>query len=904
MQEKLQILRTKLHPPPIRSDLVYRTDLIEKLNYNYQKNALTLVCAPAGYGKSSLISSWLTENNILSTWILLDENDNDLRIFLEYVVTAVKRICPGCLKKTSEILQAVELPPLSLILNMLLNELDVIEKEFVLVLDDYHNIRDEKIHKLIDELLRYPAENMLLCIATRRDPPLKIGSLRAHNRLNELRMNDLSFNLNEASILYKNMFEFEIGESILKKILIKTEGWVTGLILTAHSVSKLEQLKSKLKMIDGNFRLVAEYFVEEVLLEQPEHIQTYLLKTSLLNKFCAELTEKLFLSKTGKDEKRIGGEEFIEWIKKANLFVIPLDEEHKWFRYHHEFQNLLQMQLNKRRTEQQIKDILLSASKWFDKNGFIEEAIIHAMKAGDTSFATHIILDNWSGYSNKDQWYVIERWMTFLPEEDILNSASLLLIRTWIALAKYKISEIPLLLNQVKLTGSDLTDAESGSLSYFKALLCYSSGKGEEALKLAEKALMLIPQKYYRIRGYVTSWRMFSMIMIGQGNRAIQSLKEAFNNSNPQREPDLYALLLVQQNFMHLFNANLPEIMAVTKIFSNIKDPSDLTLGWIGYFQVTISWWGNDLEAAVREIDEIIKYRFHSNRQVVIDAYIAQALALQALNKPTEATKVMNQLIEFAEWTLTPQNLSIAHSAQARLALLQGDLPAAEKWLNSVENPGLNPVIFWWIEIPAITFCKVLIAKASSASLQKALELLDEYRVYVESINNKVRTIEIVLLQVQVNYKLECESKALDALKYGLELASKGEWIRPFLDVGSDIADLLLQLQKQDIEVEFIERILSAFKEEEDRKLTLTTKTQNVNLFSEKSKSEVESLTNREIEVLDLIAKGLRNREIAEKIFLAPTTIKKHIYNIYQKLDVHSRLEVVTKARELNFISK
>ena len=254
MRAPTNIQRTKLYPPKTVNDHVHRVRLLEKLNNNYQKNALTLVSAPAGYGKSYLVSCWLTESKLPYGWISLSEDDNDIGTFLEYLVAAVEKVFPEKLEKTSDLLQAAELPPVSVILNLLINELDEIEKEFVLVLDDYFLIKEKKIHDLIDGLLQYPPENMILCIITRRDPPLKIGSLRAYNRMNEIRMEDLSFKVQEIPVLYKNMIGLGISEETSERLLKRTEGWVTGLRLTAHSVKTIEQLETilkKMKLITG-----------------------------------------------------------------------------------------------------------------------------------------------------------------------------------------------------------------------------------------------------------------------------------------------------------------------------------------------------------------------------------------------------------------------------------------------------------------------------------------------------------------------------------------------------------------------------------------------------------------------------------------------------------------------------
>ena len=341
------ILRTKLYRPTISDDIVIRTHLINRLEKN-RKKPLTLVSAPAGYGKSILISSWLEEVKCLYAWVSLDEEHNDLRLFLGYFVAAVHQIFPEKLQTIEPYLKASELPPLSIISQDLINALDQIDDDFVMVLDDFYLIRNEQIFELINRLLWHPPHNMHLVISTRRDPSLSLTELHSYNRMNEIRMAELSFTRKEITLLFKKLQGTELSDTISERLLEKTEGWIVGLRLVLLGIGSQEYAEHIIGNLKGDMHLISEFLVEHVLRNQPVQFQDYLLKTSILNRFCSELVEALKDIEPGKDEHNINGQAFIEWLVKTNLFVISLDKQHKWFRYHHLFQRLLTNQLEGR----------------------------------------------------------------------------------------------------------------------------------------------------------------------------------------------------------------------------------------------------------------------------------------------------------------------------------------------------------------------------------------------------------------------------------------------------------------------------------------------------------------------------------------------------------------------------
>lgn len=350
----LPLLRTKLHRPPVAKDHVHRLDLLDRLNRQMHR-PLTLVSAPAGYGKTTLISCWLESLDIPSAWLSIDEADNDLHLFLSYFLSAVQTVFPEVGKEAQAILKAEKLPPLPFLAGRLINELDKIDQTFILTLDDYHVVQNKAIHELLKEILKHPPHAMHLVLASRIDPPLSITTLRAKGQMTEIRVRDLRFSRKETAEYLQRMLETTIEESIVSIFEEKSEGWVTGLRLAALSLRHKDDIERVVAGLPDANRFVMDYFVAEILSQQTTAMQEYLLITSILGRFCAPLCDAVCSLDTASDACEISGQEFIQLLIKANLFVVPMDDEHRWFRYHHLFQNLLQRRLKHRFKQEGIR---------------------------------------------------------------------------------------------------------------------------------------------------------------------------------------------------------------------------------------------------------------------------------------------------------------------------------------------------------------------------------------------------------------------------------------------------------------------------------------------------------------------------------------------------------------------
>ncbi|MGA6925497.1 MAG: hypothetical protein WBY88_07440, partial [Desulfosarcina sp.] len=329
-----------MYRPPIDAAHLHRGDLLERLKLS-QYRPLTLVSAPAGYGKSTMVSCWIESCDVPSAWVSLDESDNDLRLFLTYVISSIENISPDVCTETRSILKVDPLPPVAIIARSLINELDRIENPFILALDDYHLIHNKSIHELIDELLRHPLPLMHLVLIARRDPPLQLTALRARGQMVEIRTGDLRFTLEETSLFLQQMTGATVDDSVAAILEAKTEGWVTGLRLAALSMRHNKDVARKLAELPTENRYVMDYVVTEILSHHPPFVQAWLLKTSVLDRFCAPLCVAVCRSDTDAAVSGLKGRDFLDLLENAGLFVIALDDEREWFRFHHLFQALL-----------------------------------------------------------------------------------------------------------------------------------------------------------------------------------------------------------------------------------------------------------------------------------------------------------------------------------------------------------------------------------------------------------------------------------------------------------------------------------------------------------------------------------------------------------------------------------
>jgi LuxR family maltose regulon positive regulatory protein len=912
MAETFPIIQTKLYRPPLQADFIPRPQLLEQLN-GWQQRPLTLVSASAGYGKSTLVSSWLESLDCPTAWLSLDENDNDLALFLTYFLTCVQTAFPDAVDDTVALIEGIELPPLRVLSNSLINELNHLPKRLVLVIDDYHVIGDLRIDELLSELLKHPPRPLHLVIATRTDPLINLNQLRALGQVSEIRTQQLRFSVMETIELLEQLLRLEVDKEAASLLEEKTEGWVTGIRLAALSMHHREDAREMLRRLAAEKRYIWDYLLSEVLSALRPEIQDFLIKTAILDRFCAPLCDAVLgdgdaASMTLPATQSARSQEILAALRQENLFIIPLDGQRRWYRYHHLFQQLLSGELKKRCSADEIAALHLKASAWHNQAGLVDEAMQHALEAGDDLAAALLLEENTRTLLDEDRWHVLERWMARLPESIIKQRPRLLIAKAWVKFHQFALQSIPPLLKRAESILEDDMAVQPlwGEIDFFWGHHWYWMGQRTRSLDALNRALDKIPKAHHLARGETEVFWSLASQMSNRQEEAVQRLDRwLLDEQTPH--PGRQTKLLGTPIFIYLLSAGLYDAAPLNHQLHElaIKHNNRYVGAWTSYMQGHIHYCWNELDAAVRHFEKAVSDRYVLHSAGALDSLVGLALTYQALEQPDTVASTVSLLLEFAQEKNYPAAITIARTCQARLLLAQGDLEAAARWLEMVDLTTDPHVMFFWLEVPHITRCRILLAQGTEASLKQAGEKLAVYEKNNTIQNNTRQLIDILLLQSIVCHKQSRADRALAALAGAIRLAEPGGIIRPFLDLGPEMAKLLARLNQRGVTPAYVGQILAAFPDEmkdtgamqvadgPDSSTAVSTQAQAL------SSSLVEPLTPREVEVLALLARGLTNKEIAQRLVISHGTVRQHAYNLYQKLQVNTRQQAVLKAADL-----
>ena len=883
------IIRTKLHPPPVTPDLIPRTRLLEQFE-KQKKQPLTLVSAPAGYGKSTLASSWLESCNCPGAWYSLDEEDNDLRQFLTYFLAAVHSIFPNEAESTQSLLDAPNLPPIPILTRHLLNDLEEIDEPFILVLDDYHRIREKSVHDLIAGILEHPPKSMHLVLLTRRDPALPLSNLRGRGMVHEVTTGMLRFTAEETVQFFEQALGLAINAHQVENLEKQLEGWAAGMRLIAHSVEDSRDLERILESLPADFPSIFDYLGTEVLSRQPAPYLNLLLETSLFERFCAPLCDAINPPAEGNQKGAIDGNEFLEWLRRTNLFIIHLDQRQHWLRYHHTFQHLLRINLEQSFTPEEINLMHTRASNWFAQQGLFEEAIHHAILAGDMDGAAQIAEENRMAALDDDQLFILQKWLSHFPEEVIQRRPGLLMIRAWVLFHSFKRKSIPPIIEAVEsiLDKFPPDNMINGEIAFFHGHYLMLQNNGRQSLNCLQSALSIIPEKYTELRGETEISYGLASQMQNQTTEALETLYNLLNNQAPDstlRKTRLRGAL----TFMYIISGDLDKAEEENRRLCDLALKSEYEYAgvWSTYLNGLICYHRNDLASAISHFSLAVEKKHILFTRAAVDSMAGLVYARYASGQKEEAESAMQFLLEYAAGLDDPDYTMIAQACRMRLSIMQGNMKSRTKSLS--ECPPAENMLFW-LEIPAVSFCRMLLIEGSRESLKKAEEKLQELKELNVNNHNIIQNIYITVLQALCLNKRHRTEEAVETLRLACDLAEKGNILRPFVDMGAAAPELLHRLRKNNRYADFINRILAA----------IHTGQSGVNRTAAISPSGhqplIEPLTKRELETLALLSQGMSKKEIATQLFISPETVKSHLKNIYMKLAVGNRREAVEKA--------
>jgi LuxR family maltose regulon positive regulatory protein len=900
-----QLLTTKLFIPPTRPKIVPRPRLIDQLNAcAYPGCKLILISAPAGFGKTTLVSEWV---QVLSkavpltaiAWLSLDEGDNDPARFLAYFIAALNQaqgVEASIGKGSLNMLQSPQPPPTEAVLTQLINEIVAIPDRIILVLDDYHVIGSSQVDDILTFLVEYLPPQMHLVIASREDPHLPLSHFRARGQLTELRAADLRFTSSEAAEFLNQVMGLKLTIEDIAALERRTEGWIAGLQLAAISMQGRDDTTAFIESFTGSHRLVLDYLVEEVLERQPVDIQDFLLITASLDHMNGSLCDAL----TGKEN----GQEYLELLDDANLFIVPLDDERCWYRYHHLFKDLLRSRLQ----QTQPGRIVLSqqkASEWFEKTGFVNEAIECALGAEDFERAIRLIEGIAETMWMQGEIKKLGDWLNALPG-DLLSAKPNLCV--FHAIGQYTAglgdsAELSLQAAerafdpQAENASDPLANAQRkmlGRVAATRALIAFYKGNITEIVQNANQALEYLPDEDLSWRSSAAVALADAQMLIGDLNEAHRTLIEALEIS--EAAGNEYRIILVYCRLAIALRqrGQLQQVLDICGEQVQFSDSS--SMAYPNATGLLLAIWGetlaeiNDLSGALQKATEGLELAERSGNVVSISwSYLCLVRVMYSRGDFAGAEELVKMMkVASQEYAIPPWVESIMTSWQVRIWLTQGDLGHASWWAKQ-RKLDLEEALTQTNEMEFIALARVLISENQQ---EEAIGLLQSMLRTEEAMGRTDRVIEILILLALAYQDLENMKQSMSTLSKVLSLAEPEGFFRIFVDEGPPMARLLYEGLTHGIEEDYIRELLVAFPVVDPGEVDPRGKDGEL----------IEPLSKREIEVLQLIAEGLTSREIAARLYLSPNTVNVHSRNIISKLGVNNRAKAVVKARTLGIL--
>jgi LuxR family maltose regulon positive regulatory protein len=875
------ILATKLYTPAPRPKLVLRPRLIERLNEGLHRK-LTLISAPAGFGKTTLASAWSGASERPAAWLSLDEGDNDPARFLGYLVAALRTIEPNIGEGLLAALQSPQPPSAQSILTALLNQIATGPDPFALVLDDYHVIDSKPVDDALTFLIEHLPPQMHLVITTREDPQLPLARLRARGQLTELRIADLRFSAAEAAEFLNQVMGLKLSADDIAALETRTEGWIAGLQLAAISMQGHQDTAGFIKSFTGSHHFVMDYLAEEVLRQQPENVQLFLLRTAILDRLCGPLCDAVL------PDTSPNGQETLEYLEHANLFIIPLDNERRWYRYHHLFADLLRQRLHQSVASSTdnagVAELHVRASVWYEGNGLELEAFHHATAANDFERAERLIEGKGMPLHFRGAVAPVLNWLESLPTA-VLDArpslwtafASTLLVTGQTNRAEQALEAAEAVLQNAE--PNDKTRDLIGRVAAIRATVAAASqNQADTIIAQSRRALEYLAPDNLAFRT-ATAWKLgFAYQLQGNRTAASQAYHEVI--SIGQTSGNTVFTLMAAIGLGHLQEGDNQLHLAaqtfrgVLQLFGEKPLPFACE-AYYGLARIFYEW--NDLAAAQQHGEQsadLVRQIENTDRYVLYQVFLARVKLAQG--DVTGAAGILAQARQFVRQHKLVHRMPEVAAAQVLTLLRQGNLAAAAHLAREHDIP--------------ISQARVQLARGDSSA---ALALLEPLRGEAEAKNWQDEQLRVMVLQAIALHEHGEEEQAAHLLDEALALAEPGGFIRVFVDEGRPMAKLLSKRATQGVMPDYIGKLLAAFEAERVEFSQLTASSEQ---------PLVEPLSQRELEVLKLIAQGLSNQEISERLFIALITVKGHNQRIFGKLQVQRRTEAVARARELGLL--
>lgn len=869
------ILTTKLHIPPSISTLVHRPRLFQVLS-NGLEHKLLLVSAPAGFGKTTAITSWLETKKLPVVWLSLDDNDSDLSRFMLYLISALQTNQPNIGQGILPVLASSQPISIDLMLTQLINDITQISEDFIIVFDDYHIIDSSEVDQAVSFLLEHSPPQMHIVITTREDPNLPLARLRGRGQLTELRAADLRFTDEESRQFLNTSMGLTLSPEHIVALEQRTEGWIVGLQLAAISLQPQQDTADFIESFTGSHHFVLDYLVEEVLNRQPPHIQDFLLKTSILNRLCAPLCDAII------QDAKYPSQTLLRDIQNANLFLVSLDNERYWFRYHYLFADLLRQRLLRDGTgfsTEDVDELHRQASIWYETKGLELEAFQHAIAINDIERAERLIESQGTPLYLRGIVQPILHWLESLPHHILDAHPSL-----WIAYAstlmlmgqhtsvEQKLNEAENALQNIEL--DDKAQDILGRIASMRATLAVIQNDVDAMIAYSNDALECLHPENLSIR-VASHWtRGYAYQLQGHHQLARKAYQEVLQLSESGEKSFYVIVAIISLGQLQELDNQLHQ--ACESYQSAIKlsgePPHQIaSQAFLGLARIHYQW--NDLEAAQKygkQCHKLIEQMENTDTTASYKVFLAYLHLSQ--RDFTRASDVLDEAESFVRRNKFMFRMPDIAEAQVRILIHRGNLNSA---LQLAETHNL-----------ILSQARIYLAQKNAS---RALEILEPFMQEEKGSKSQNEHLKGLVLQALVYHALNEQDAALEVLNASLALARRGGSIRIFVDEGEFMRELLSELASQGVRLDYVHKLLSAFDSPTPS-------------HSSPTQPLIEPLSDRELEILRLIADGLSNREVSERLFIALNTVKGHNQNIYQKLQVKRRTEAVARAHELGLI--
>jgi len=801
-------------------------------------------------------------------------------------------------------LSSPHFPPLEYLADIIISELTELEKPLVIVFDDYHTIVSDEVQKIVSRIVQHLPENIHLLISTRMDPPWSMARWRLQQWLNELRAADLSFTPEESRTFFRNSSLTAEAIDMLQK---RSEGWIAGLQLALLSLANADDPEQFVRHFSESDCLIVDYLMEEVISRQPKDVLEFLSVTALFDSFCAPLFDFLLADAHSSQSS----DKVIARIEKRNLFLVPLDRKRLWYRYHHLFRDLLLHCTAHRIPDDHRSHLYCLAGQWFGGQGMIEEAIRQYLAGGDVDAATALVAEHLHTVIDNDlSRRTLGRWLDMFPKPAEKQQPALLVARAYCKLFRYDFAGMLLLLDNAEALLRNLacTVPESkfqrllGDIDTQRSFYLFWQGDAEGSLQHAQRALKVVPKDHHYTHSLAVVYTAGSLAIVGRRDEALHLLEDALTETYAEGGRNVGPFLTTQAVIRYYegnFNAVKKSAERMLTIHETEPLP-DYYIGYAHYLLGNVAYEHNLLDTAADHFRCAKQLRYRIMTRVYHDALIGLSLVAWARGEVDVANEYAVSARNFALEVNDPYSLKISDSFETRLAIFSGEI--------SVKPEAYSPTVDsnrFWLEVPSLTHAEYLINKATPKDCSTGLECIEDARQRAEQHHNTRQAIQFLAAKAVA---LKCAGNlagALEVLEETLQMAEPLGFVRVFLDRGPVMAELLNALLERGFERPYICRILAGSGDKKPSEMATAISSLDQHSQAEQTEDVVlaNGLSNREIDVLNLLAERLANKEIAEQLIISPETVKKHNFNIYRKLEVNDRRQAVAAAKTLGLLS-